>query len=527
MQKESMSRIRQKTKKVKQSGGRVLFRLIFGRTMITVLLLLLQILCLIGIFRMVGLSENLLTISNLLGMAAIIYIINSEENPAFKLAWVLPICLVPVFGIGFYLFIILNPGNRGLQKLLNRRKDETKPYLRTEYRVVEKLKKESSGIRNLGHYIQNQNGFPTCDHTNVTFFATGEEKYADLLKELERAEQFIFLEYFIINQGEVWDHVLEILERKAKAGVEVRVMYDGMCALVSLPYRYPQQLRERGIKAKMFSPIKPLLSTRQNNRDHRKIAVIDGRVAYNGGINLADEYMNIKKRFGHWKDTAVKLEGEAVRSFTVMFLQMWYMTEAGEGEYEKYLPHFEAPSASGYVIPYNDDPINRLDIAESVYLDMLYKAKKYVHIMTPYLIIDNELITALTYAARRGVDVKLILPHIPDKKIIFAIARTYYPQLLEAGVKIYEYTPGFVHAKEFVSDDKKAVVGSINLDFRSLYEHFECATFIYENPVILDIEKDYQETLKKCQKVDMQFCVDLPLWYRIGGHIFRLFGPLV
>lgn len=222
MQKESMSRIRQKTKKVKQSGGRVLFRLIFGRTMITVLLLLLQILCLIGIFRMVGLSENLLTISNLLGMAAIIYIINSEENPAFKLAWVLPICLVPVFGIGFYLFIILNPGNRGLQKLLNRRKDETKPYLRTEYRVVEKLKKESSGIRNLGHYIQNQNGFPTCDHTNVTFFATGEEKYADLLKELERAEQFIFLEYFIINQGEVWDHVLEILERKAKAGVEVR-----------------------------------------------------------------------------------------------------------------------------------------------------------------------------------------------------------------------------------------------------------------------------------------------------------------
>jgi len=315
MQKESMSRIRQKTKKVKQSGGRVLFRLIFGRTMITVLLLLLQILCLIGIFRMVGLSENLLTISNLLGMAAIIYIINSEENPAFKLAWVLPICLVPVFGIGFYLFIILNPGNRGLQKLLNRRKDETKPYLRTEYRVVEKLKKESSGIRNLGHYIQNQNGFPTYDHTNVTFFATGEEKYADLLKELERAEQFIFLEYFIINQGEVWDHVLEILERKAKAGVEVRVMYDGMCALVSLPYRYPQQLRERGIKAKMFSPIKPLLSTHQNNRDHRKIAVIDGRVAYNGGINLADEYMNIKKRFGHWKDTAVKLGGEGGRRF--------------------------------------------------------------------------------------------------------------------------------------------------------------------------------------------------------------------
>ena len=532
MQKESMSRIRQKTKKVKQSGGRVLFRLIFGRTMITVLLLLLQILCLIGIFRMVGLSENLLTISNLLGMAAIIYIINSEENPAFKLAWVLPICLVPVFGIGFYLFIILNPGNRGLQKLLNRRKDETKPYLRTEYRVVEKLKKESSGIRNLGHYIQNQNGFPTCDHTNVTFFATGEEKYADLLKELERAEQFIFLEYFIINQGEVWDHVLEILERKAKAGVEVRVMYDGMCALVSLPYRYPQQLRERGIKAKMFSPIKPLLSTHQNNRDHRKICVIDGHTAFTGGVNLADEYINQRVRFGHWKDTAVMLKGKAVDSFTMMFLQLWDVTERDAEEYRRFLcpETFHMPEGmdyGGFVMPYADSPLDGENVGESVYLDILGRSRRYVHITTPYLILDDTTLAALKFAAKRGVEVIIIMPHIPDKLYAYLLARSYYAELLRAGVQIYEYTPGFIHAKMFTSDDEKAVVGTINLDFRSLYLHFECASYFFRNAVVMDVEEDFQKTLAKSERITLENCRKYPFIRRFAGKALRILAPLM
>lgn len=521
-------RIREKTKAVKKKSGNVLFRLLFGRTMVTILLLLLQIACLFGIFRLFHHSSAILTGFNVLGAAMIVYIVNSDDNPAFKLAWVLPICLFPVFGVSLYLFVMINPGNRGLQKLLNRRVDETEHLLRTDYRVIEKLKKEETGIRNLGHYIQSMNHFPTYDHTNVSFFRSGEEKYADLLCELEKAEKFIFLEYFIINKGEVWDTILSILTRKAAQGVEVRVMYDGMCSLVSLPYRYPEELRKLGLKAKMFSPIKPMLSTHQNNRDHRKILVIDGKVAYNGGINLADEYMNKKKRFGYWKDTAVKIEGEAVKSFTVMFLQMWNLTERGEEDYEKYiLPPEHFHGGKGFVIPYNDDPTNRLDIAECVYLDIINQAKQYVHIMTPYLIIDNEMITALTFAAQRGVDVKLILPHIPDKKTVFAISRTYYAQLIEAGVKVYEYVPGFVHAKEFIADGYKAVVGSINLDFRSLFEHFECATFIYKNPVINEIEVDYQETLKKCMKIDMQFLVDLPLLYRIFGYVCRLFGPLV
>ncbi len=521
-------RLKQKTANVRQKGISALFKLVFSRTMVTVLLILVQIYIIYEIFARVQYSRIWLSIFDVLGAIAIVYVVNSEENPAFKLAWVLPICLFPVFGVALYLFIMLNPGNPALKKALGSRIDETKSLLQTEYRVVEKLKKEDSGIRNLGRYIQKYNQLPTYDHTKVSFLATGEAKYEDLIKELKKAEKFIFIEYFIINRGQVWNSVLEILEEKAQQGVEVRVMYDGMCSMIALPHDYTKELAKKGIRAKEYAPIKPMLSTHQNNRDHRKILVIDGKVAYNGGINLADEYMNIKKRFGHWKDTAVKLEGDAVKSFTLMFLQMWNLTERGSGEYEKYIvPPCEKYHGMGFVIPYNDDPTNRLDVAESVYLDVINQATDYVHIMTPYLIIDNEMVTALTFAARRGVDVKIILPGIPDKKMVYAIARTYYPQLLASGVKIYEYTPGFVHAKEFVSDDTKVVVGTINLDFRSLYEHFECATYIYKNPVVKEIEEDYQATLKKCRKIDYQFYVNLPWWYRITGHVLRLFGPLV
>ena len=272
------------------------------------------------------------------------------------------------------------------------------------------------------------------------------------------------------------------------------------------------------------------MSTHQNNRDHRKILIIDGKVAYTGGINFADEYINEIELYGHWKDVAVRLNGDAVRSFTLMFLQMWNVSENGEENYGKYLietANEEINKNLGFVIPYNDDPTNRQDVAERVYLDILNKARKYVHIMTPYLILDNEMVVALSFAAQRGVDVKLILPHVPDKKIVFYIARTYYKQLMEAGVKIYEYTPGFLHAKLFVSDNEKAVVGSINLDFRSLYEHFECAAYIYKNPIISEIEQDYQETLAKCEQITVENYKKISMFTRVLGHVFRLFGPLV
>ena len=302
----------------------------------------------------------------------------------------------------------------------------------------------------------------------------------------------------------MWEKILEILERKVQAGVEVRVMYDGTCAMFDLPYRYPEELKAKGMQCKMFAPIRPILSTHYNNRDHRKILVIDGKVGFTGGVNIGDEYINRVEKHGHWKDTAVMLKGDAVQGLTMMFLQMWNVTEK-EPEYGKYLQKAEKGSqAKGFVLPYGDSPFDDEPVGETVYMDILNRAKKYVHIMTPYLIIDQSMITALTFAAKRGVDVKLILPHIPDKKFAFALAKSHYKELLKAGVRIYEYTPGFVHAKIFTSDDEKAVVGTINLDYRSLYLHFECAAFLYQVEEIAEIEKDFQRTLEKCQEVTLE-----------------------
>ena len=351
-------------------------------------------------------------------------------------------------------------------------------------------------------------------------------------KELEKAKRFIFMEYFIVERGEMWDSILEILERKVQDGVEVRFMYDGMCCLVLLPYSYPRELRTKGLKAKMFAPIRPALSTYQNNRDHRKILVIDGHTAFTGGINLADEYINRKVRFGHWKDTGIMVKGDAVTSFTMMFLQMWNITEKEPEDYGRYLrdPEFFYPpelSMEGFVIPYGDSPLDQETVGELVYLDIINTARNYVHIMTPYLILNYELVQALQFAAKRGVETIIIMPHIPDKEYAFLLAKAHYEELIRAGVQIYEYTPGFVHAKVFTSDDEKAVVGTINMDYRSLYLHFECAAYIYRNEVIKDVERDFKETLAKSQVITLEECRHYPWYKKFAGRVLRLFAPLM
>ena len=350
-----------------------------------------------------------------------------------------------------------------------------------------------------------------------------------MLKELEKAEKYIFMEYFIVEEGYMWGRILDVLTRKVKEGVEVRVMYDGMCEMSTLPANYFKLLEAQGIHAKAFSPIVPVVSSHYNYRDHRKILVIDGKVAFNGGVNLADEYINRIERFGHWKDTAVMLKGPAARSFTLMFLQMWYMTEDAVPDYEKWLslPAYEAEDAKGYVMPYSDCPLDTYKAGEAVYMDILNRATDYVHIMSPYLILDGELKTALCFAAQRGVDVKLILPGIPDKKVAYSLAKTHYSELNKAGVKIYEYTPGFVHAKVFVSDGIKAVVGTINLDYRSLYHHFECATYMYRTDCIADIEKDFQDTLAKCRQVSSESIKKEKFSYRLIGALAKMISPLM
>lgn len=515
-----------KAKKAK-SG---IFKIIFSRTALVAALLLFQIGLMVATITTIEQYAFSVYVGFIvLSMIVIIYIINRKENPAFKMSWILFVTFIPIVGTVFYIFMQIQPGTRYIGKRLVKLGEQTKPYMSQNDKIIEDLRVSKPANANLAHYLSKQVGFPVHRNTKVTYFRVGEEKFEELKRQLESAEHYIFMEYFIVEEGIMWDSILEILKKKVEEGVEVRFMYDGMCSIVLLPYQYPKKLEAMGIRCKMFSPIKPVLSTHQNNRDHRKICVIDGQVAFTGGINLADEYINEKERFGHWKDTAVMLQGEAVQNFTMMFLQMWNVTEKKEESFEKYLTpkSKEFRRELGYVLPYGDSPYDNENIGEQVYFHILNHAKKYVHIMTPYLILDNEMVTNLTYAAKCGIEVIIIMPHIPDKWYAFVLAKTYYEELINAGVQIYEYTPGFVHAKVFVSDDDTATVGTINLDYRSLYLHFECGTFIYNNQVVRDIEKDFQETLKKCQKVTITDLRMRGVVETVAGRVLRLIAPLM
>lgn len=531
--KESVQEIRDSEtgQQIVEKSRKGIFHIIFGRTGIIILMVLIQAACLFLAFG--KLQEYVIYAYwafSLLSAATVIVIINRPGNPAFKLAWMVPMTVVPVFGVLLYIFVETQIGTRIMNSRLSQVSKEMRPFLVQREQVYEKLEHEDKQMGNLASYMADKGGgFPVFDNCQVTYFPLGEDKFQMLVEELEKAEKFIFMEYFIVAEGRMWNTVHEILKRKAAEGVEIRFMYDGTCTVSLLPHTYPNRLRAEGIMCKVFNPIKPALSTTQNNRDHRKIVVIDGYTAFTGGINLADEYINEKERFGHWKDTAVMIKGEAVRSFTWMFLQLWNYDMKGEN-YEKYL-NVEVPAPQeereGYVIPYGDSPLDTESVGELVYMDILNTARDYVHIMTPYLILDNEMITALTYAAKRGVDVKIIMPGIPDKVYAFALAKTYYPELLRAGVKIYQYELGFVHAKVFTSDDNKAVVGTINLDYRSLYLHFECAALLYKIDEIEKIEEDFQETLKQCKEITMEEYKKEKLITRFSGRMLRLFAPLM
>jgi len=505
--------------------------LIFSRFFIIVLLILIEaaVVILPGILLTTYLHHFYIVLA-LLSVVILIYLFNSKMDSSAKLTWMLCIAVLQIAGALMLLFTKLNAGQRMVKERSEKMVAKTKDAIRQDPEVSARLRDEDSYTDDLLTYLNRSGCFPAFAKTETTYFPSGEKKFEAMLEEIAKAEEYIFLEYFIIEEGYMWGKILDILIAKAKAGVDVRVMYDGMCEISTLPFDYDQRLAKEGIKAKSFSPIRPFLSSHYNYRDHRKICVIDGKVAFNGGVNLADEYINRTERFGHWKDTAVMLKGDAVRSFTLMFLQMWnVLTETPDfSEALAPVPDFEGEvHPSGYVIPYCDTPLDEDKVGETVYMDILNRAGGYVHIMTPYLILDGELETALKYAGMRGIDVKLILPGIPDKKVAYSLAKSHYRSLLQAGVKIYEYTPGFVHAKVWTSDDEKAVVGTINLDYRSLYHHFECATYMYRTDCISDIERDFQETLAKCRPVTEESIQETETFYKIMGPIAKLIAPLL
>lgn len=518
-----------KKEEIKEKGIQGVKKIIFGRTLFVIFAFLIQFALLaVTYIWLRDYSYVFYLLFVILSVSVVLHLFNSNESPDFKLVWMLPLVIFPVFGAFFYLYVATQLGTKMMFRRLQFLSKFTKQYAPQNVEVKNRLKEENSQMGHFVQYMEEYDNCPVYDHTQVKYYPLGDDQFPDMLAELEKAEKFIFLEFFIVEEGKMWNSILEILKRKVKEGVEVRVMYDGMCVLALLPYFYPKLLEAEGIRCKMFAPIKPVFSTHYNNRDHRKIMVIDGKVAFTGGTNLADEYINQKLRFGHWKDTAVKLTGKAAERFTYMFLEMWNVSETKEENYEQYKTpaNFTMPS-DGYLIPYEVCPFGKERVGKKVYLDILNTAKDYVHIMTPYLILDYEMLMALTYAAKRGVQVSIIMPHIPDKKAAFAVAKTYYNELLEAGVEIHEYEPGFVHAKIFVADDEKAVVGTVNLDYRSLFHHFECGVMMYKNSQILEIEKDFQTTLQKCIKMQPSDYKRQKLAMRITGKILRMFAPLM
>ncbi|MGN0607243.1 MAG: cardiolipin synthase [Oscillospiraceae bacterium] len=510
-----------------------MMKFVFSRKSVVVLLLLFQIIMIVML--LITVREHfafVYGIMTVIGAITVVFIINNNKrSPEYKLAWVIPLLIAPVFAGLAYIYFNTHIETRLIKRLTKEKQKNAEKYLSQDNDVLKQLENCSTASSRLAKYMYRHCNAPIYQNTVTQYFSSGEEKFEMLKSELKKAEHFIFMEYFIIDEGKMWGEILDILIEKAKNGVDVRVIYDGMGSQLILPDKYNKKLCSIGVKCKVFNHFRPFLSSVQNNRDHRKIVVIDGHTAFTGGVNIADEYINHIQKFGHWKDTAIMLKGEAVWTFTMLFLEMW---EPEAKNIEDYRQNFapdvychEKFKSDGYIMPYGDSPIDDERAGETVYLDIINNAVDYVYICTPYLILDHELLHALEFAAKSGVDIKIITPGIPDKWYTHAIAQSYYKELISNGIEIYEYSKGFVHAKSFVSDDTTAVVGTINLDYRSLYLHFECAVYMYENSSVKDIKNDFLETLKDCRKIDIDYCNKIPVFKKITTGILRMFSPLL
>lgn len=486
-----------------RKGQKGLIHAIFSRFGLVLVLLVLQFGALFSLMRWFSdLLPHYLGGTLLVTAAMMVYLLNQDMNNSVRIPWLVVTALAPVLGVLLFCYTKEDVGHRMLKKRLLELEGQTRSQLPQDKKTGKALDADCLGAASLAQYLRGRGGgFPVYENTQVTYFPSGEAKFAALLPQLESATQYIFLEYFIIDEGLMWGRILEILARKAAQGVDVRVMYDGTCEFSTLPRDYPRRLEALGIQCKVFAPVTPFVSTHYNYRDHRKILVVDGRVGFTGGVNLADEYINHIEKYGRWKDAAVMLEGEGVRTMTALFLQMWSIQR--EPEFAQFLTRpIPETQANGFVIPYGDCPLDGERVGEMVYIDLLNRARRSVHIITPYLILDGELETALRFAAERGVDVHLILPGKPDKWFAYALAKTHYLPLLSSGVKISEWVPGFTHAKVMIMDGQEAVVGTINLDYRSLYHHFENAVWMRGVDCLPRIEADFQDTLAQCRTVE-------------------------
>lgn len=506
------------------------YRALLRRRFLIIFLIILQV----AFFALtvIGSSEIFMPIRvvlMVLSLIAVLHIVSKKDKGAYKLIWVFLILVLPLFGGLLYILVHIQMLANRYDKRFTRGEEKARKYLSLMddgYAVAaEHLPDAMPQVRYLQHYA----GFPIYTESNAKYLSSGEMKLEYLLRELEKAEKYIFMEYFIIEEGVMWGQILDILKRKAASGVRVRIIYDDLGCFFLLPKDYPRQLERYGIECAVFNPFKPFLTVIQNNRDHRKIVSIDGKVSFTGGINLADEYINAIEKHGHWKDAAVMVSGKAAWSFTTMFLQMWHTCTGIEENYDEFFPWKEEKCtvrSDGFIQPYTDTPLDTENVGEHVYLQIINNANRYVYINTPYLIVDDSMLSALTLAAKSGVDVRIVTPHQGDKWFVHMTTRSYYRELISAGVKIYEYSKGFIHAKTFVSDDNTATVGTTNLDFRSLYLHFECGAVLYNSSEIIAIKDDYLETLKSCEPITAESC-RYNAFVRLVQDVLRLFAPLM
>jgi len=510
-----------------------LIKFLSSRLSVTLILIIVQATWIALMFlKAVSYSENISGALKFLSIVMAIYIISKADVPAYRMGWILLIMVIPIFGGLLYLLL----GEKRPAKYMRiRLAGGAKNHALTSVQnpeIAEALRERSPRAAGLSSYISNYAQYPVWERTQVTYHPLGENQYADMLTELQKAKKFIFLEYFIIEEGEMWNSILSILCEKVAEGVDVRIIYDDMGCLRKIPANYYKKMEKLGIKCMVFNPFIPVISLVMNNRDHRKIMVIDGNTAFTGGINMADEYINHKIRFGHWKDTGVMLKGDAVWNFTVMFLEIWNSYHHDDADFSVFKPCEEKEGdfvSDGFVQPFSDSPLDGETVSVNVYLDILSQAKDYVYIFTPYLAISDELQLALCAASKRGVDVRMVLPGTPDKKIAYRLSRSYYLPLIDAGVRIYEYTPGFIHAKSYVCDDELAVVGTINMDYRSLYLHFECGVVMFESAAVEELKKDALKIFEISHEVSRRERERGKYRQLAGGlidSILRVFAPL-
>ncbi len=464
----------------------------------------------------------------------VLIIYGNSKYSTLKMVWIMVILAAPILGVVLYVLLGMNVEPRRMGKRVAAVNLALEQYIPGDEEALQKLTQKDAGIANQFRYLSTHCKFPVYCHTSVTYFADTTEALASQLRDMEQAREFIYLEYFAVEDGEAFRPVKDLLFQKAAQGVEVRLFYDELGSAGYIDKTFIRHMAEHGVKCRVFNPVVPFVNMFMNNRNHRKITVIDGRVAYTGGYNMADEYFHVKEPCGFWKDTGVRLEGPAVWTLLGLTMAMWNAGSKEKKEeledFGRYLPVAKIPANpdyAGYVQPYADSPLDDERVGENVYMNLINNAKRYVYFVTPYLIITDEMRKAFCLAARRGVDVRIITPGIPDKKLVYQITRSYYPGLATEGVRIYEYTPGFCHAKQVVCDDEIAIVGTINLDYRSLYHHFEDGVLFYDTPAVGEVRKDFDRIFPQCSEVTGKYSTGAGRFLRLGLCALRLIAPLL